>query len=116
MTPPSSFDPTSPEYQVSDQYLPDKESSWHHKPEEDGWVLDHNAVRGQMLMIREALELIQSRRNQPLVEWEISALVQAFDHHYELVHKHHSNEDDIFTPALKKRFKYPEKVCVCVCV
>jgi hypothetical protein len=105
----TSFDPTSPEYQIGKQYLPDKEATWPFPKEEDGWIHAHNALRGQMQMLREALETIRSR-GKPLVDWEAVALVQAFDHHYEFIHTHHSNEDDIVAPELSKRFKYPEKV------
>jgi hypothetical protein len=105
------FDPTSIQYQISKQYVPNKESTWPYPAQEDGWFHAHNALRGQMQMIHDALQTIQSR-HQPLLDWEVKALVQAFDHHYEFIHTHHSNEDDISTPELLKRFQYPEKVCV----
>jgi hypothetical protein len=108
----TSFDPTSTEHEISKQYLPDKETSWPYPKEDDGWILDHNVLRGQMQMIREGLEAIQAR-GQPVVEWEVTALLQAFDHHYVFFQTHHADEDDIFTPALSKRFKFPDKVCMC---
>jgi hypothetical protein len=49
-------DPASPEYKISDEFLPDKESTWHFPAEKDGWMLAHNALRGQMQMMKEALQ------------------------------------------------------------
>jgi hemerythrin-like domain-containing protein len=102
-------DPASPEYQISNQFLPDKEKTWPFPPENDGWVVAHNALRGEMQMIKEALQAIQKRGKQ-LQAWEIKSLNQALDVHLTHIHGHHSNEDDIFTPELKKRFHYPDKL------
>jgi hemerythrin-like domain-containing protein len=101
--------PTSSEYQINSQYLPDKEKTWPFPPEKDGWVVAHNALRGEMQMINEALQAIQ-KRGQQLQAWEIKALNRALDAHLIHINAHHSNEDDIFTPELKKRFRYPDKL------
>jgi hypothetical protein len=33
------FDATDLKYQVSEDYKPDKTSTWHHPEEKDGWVI-----------------------------------------------------------------------------
>lgn len=37
----SAFNPTDPKYQVSPDFPPDKESSWKHSKEKDGWCVVH---------------------------------------------------------------------------
>jgi hemerythrin-like domain-containing protein len=103
------IDPTSSEYQISKQFFPDKEKTWPYAPEKDGWVLAHNALRGEMQMMKESLQAIKIREG-PLQSWEIKAINQALDAHLIHIHAHHSAEDDIFTPELKKRFHYPDKL------
>jgi Hemerythrin HHE cation binding domain len=103
------FDPTDVAYQVDDKYKPDKESTWHFPAEKDGWVVAHDSLRNEMTMIREAFEAIKER-NQPLNAWEIKAITTVVLGHVEHVHCHHTNEDDIFVPEIKKRFNYPKKV------
>jgi hemerythrin-like domain-containing protein len=102
-------DPTSSEYQICKEFLPDKEKTWPFPPEKDGWVLAHNSLRGEMQMMKEALQAIQER-GKVLQSWEVKAINQAMDVHITHIHAHHSNEDDLFTPELKKRFHYPEKL------
>lgn len=60
-----------------------------------------------MRVFREALESIQKR---PLKEWEIAAIQMAAAGHLEHIHEHHTNEDEIFAPALRVRFRWPDKI------
>jgi hypothetical protein len=103
------FDPTDPKYQVSEAFKPDKASTWAIPEEDDGWVLAHNAIRGEMSMVREALEAVQ-KRGQGLEEWEVAIITKSIEATFEHVHAHHKNEDDLFVPVLRKRFHYPDKV------
>lgn len=103
------IDPTDLKYQVSDEFKPDKASTWLIPIEKDGLVLAHDSIRSEMKMIRDAFEVIESR-GEGLKEWEIRALVPPTEGHIEHVHAHHTSEDELVVPALKKRFKYPEKV------
>jgi Hemerythrin HHE cation binding domain len=103
------IDPTSPEYQIGNEFSPDKEKSWPFAPEMDGWVLAHNGLRGEMELMREALESI-AKRGQQMHPREIKAIKDALKVHLKHIHIHHSIEDDIFTPEYKKRFRYPDKV------
>jgi hypothetical protein len=102
-------DPTSKEFQTTTEYLPDKTESWPFPPEEDGWVHAHNGLRGEMQMMRDALEAVDARRS-PIREWEIKQLAKALKVHLTHIHVHHTVEDEIFTPAYKQRFRYPDKV------
>ena len=93
-------------YQVNDEYLPDKEALWNHKPEESGWTLAHNALRSEMTTFLEALAAVKSQG--ALKEWQIKAIQTVFEGHFTHIHGHHENEDDILAPEVQKRFKYPE--------
>ena len=107
MTP--AVDVTDPQYQVSPNFPPDKESTWHYPANEDGWVLAHNSIRYELQHFQEALEALV-KRNDTLDQWHVDALQQAIAGHLEHVHGHHHIEDDLFGPFLKDRIRYPEKV------
>jgi Hemerythrin HHE cation binding domain len=102
-------DPASPEFKISDEFLPDKEHTWHFPPENDGWVLAHKALRGEIQMIKEALQAVQERQKE-LQVWEIKAINGALNIHLKNVHSHHAVEDEIYAPELRKRFRYPEQL------
>lgn len=103
------IDPTDSIYQLNHEYKPDKESAWHYPAERDGWMHAHNAIRGEIASIRSALEAIEKRGNT-LVAWKVKALKTVTDAHFEHIHGHHSNEDDVFVPEFHKRFRFPEKL------
>ena len=42
--------------------------------------------------------------------WEVDSLKYIFHIHFQTVHGHHTNEDEILTPVLKQRFVYPTKM------
>jgi hemerythrin-like domain-containing protein len=98
-----------PKYQISSEFPPNKETTWPYPPEKDGWVISHNALRGELQMMKEALQTLQERA-QELQAWEIQAIHRALDVHLTHIHAHHRIEDEIFTPELKKRFSYPDKL------
>lgn len=100
---------TDKKYQVSAEFEPDKEPTWHFPPQNDGWAHAHNAIRGELSAIRELLIAIETRA-KPLEEWEIVALNRITMMHFEHIHAHHSNEDDLFVPELRKRIHLPEKL------
>lgn len=82
-------DTQDPQYQVSDKHKPDKEGTWPYPAEKDGWVVAHNAIRGEMSNTRAALEAIK-RRGKPLKEWEVNSIKKVSDGHIEHVHSHHT--------------------------
>jgi hemerythrin-like domain-containing protein len=102
-------DTTDKKYQASAEFKPDKESTWTFPSQHDGWVHAHNALRGELTAVREALVAVENRRI-PLEEWEINALKRVTSAHFEHIHAHHSNEDDLFVPELRKRINFPEKL------
>ena len=69
----------------------------------------HNAIRGELEDIKLAFTKCQERGDLP--EWAVSAIQQVWKEHYEHVHAHHMNEDELFVPFLETRIKLPEKVC-----
>lgn len=52
------FDATDKKYLKSEEFLPDKESSWKYPPEADGWVHAHNSIRAEMRALIEAVDAV----------------------------------------------------------
>eukprot|EP00934_Nitzschia_sp_Nitz4_P009039 Nitzschia sp. Nitz4//scaffold13_size275219//12266//12988//NITZ4_000835-RA/size275219-processed-gene-0.71-mRNA-1//1//CDS//3329535897//9029//frame0 len=94
-------------YKVSDEFPPNKESTWTYPANESGWVHSHNALREEMKQLQQAFQAIRSRGG--VKAKELKLLKSVWRVHEEHVHAHHTNEDDIFVPFLKTRFQYPEK-------
>lgn len=78
-----------------------------HPPEKDGWILAHNAIRFELSSMRKALVKLGETK---LVLWQVNSINKWWDGHKIHVHEHHSNEDNIFTPFLRTRVVYPEKL------
>eukprot|EP00538_Stauroneis_constricta_P002849 CAMPEP_0119558162 /NCGR_PEP_ID=MMETSP1352-20130426/10229_1 /TAXON_ID=265584 /ORGANISM="Stauroneis constricta, Strain CCMP1120" /LENGTH=272 /DNA_ID=CAMNT_0007605429 /DNA_START=88 /DNA_END=906 /DNA_ORIENTATION=+ len=102
------FDPTDAKHQVSPQFAPDKEKTWNHTKEQDGWVHAHDSLRREMKMMIKALKACKSRGGG-IKFWEANCIKQFWGTHFSHVHAHHHNEDEIMVPFLKTRFVYPEK-------
>jgi Hemerythrin HHE cation binding domain len=98
---PSNF---AKQYQKLPEYPPDKEGTWPYAKEDDGWMHAHNSIRAEMNQLVAAIDGI---RDKPLSAAQISYIQQAWQCHYEHVHAHHSNEDDLMVPFLSTRFVYP---------
>jgi hypothetical protein len=75
---------------------------------EAGWVHAHNSLRDEMRKMIEALEATKARGS--VKAWESVAIKSFWASHFSHIHSHHANEDIIFVPFLKTRFKYPDKV------
>ncbi|GKY98741.1 hypothetical protein MPSEU_000830400 [Mayamaea pseudoterrestris] len=103
------INPCDPIYQVSKDFAPDKESTWPHPKEQDGWVLAHNSLRSEITALKSALMAIH-KRGGIKTQWEIKALQGASAAHLEHIHAHHSNEDEIMTPFITTRAKYPDRL------
>lgn len=99
--------PKYSEYQVSDDFPPDKEGTWPYPQEYAGWVLAHDSLRGELEDIRVALTTVKGRE---LKQWEVMAIKRFMAVHFLHTHGHHHNEDVIMVPFLKERFTYPEKL------
>ena len=92
--------------QKDSNFPPDKEGTWSHAKETDGWMHAHNAIRAEIELLLSSLE--------PLMREELSTakiyfIQTAWKCHYDHVHAHHSNEDLLFVPFLSTRFEYPEQ-------
>merc|ERR1712205_56299 len=92
---------------AKDGHKPDKLYTWKYAPESDGWFRIHNALRGEMFKFKAVLEKLAST---PLESWQVSALQTYWQGHSALVHDHHDHEDKLFTPMIKTRCEYPEKL------
>ena len=101
-------DPLDLKWQADTTYAPDKEITWTHPAETDGWMHAHNAIRGELADIKMALTKCEERGDLP--EWAVVAIQQVWKNHSEHVHAHHKNEDELFVPFLDTRIKLPEKV------
>jgi (4S)-4-hydroxy-5-phosphonooxypentane-2,3-dione isomerase len=101
-------DVTDRRFMADPAFPPDKLGLWSAIPvEHDGWVRAHNAVRHELSQFKSALS--QSAAGA-LEGWQVTAIKTYVQGHLVHVHEHHSNEDDVFNPALRKRVVYPEKL------
>jgi len=97
------------QYQADDKFKPDKLQLWSKVPTEaDGWVIAHNAVRYELVQFQTAIEAVGV--TSKLVAWQVECVKQYLTGHLVHVHEHHSNEDDIFNPAIRARIVYPDKL------
>lgn len=104
------FSPTDPRYTVDEKkFPPNKESTWPYPAEKCGWMMVHNALRGEIIQFQDTLSAIKARRGT-LKSWEVECIQDVFIAHLYNMEEHHSTEDNILSPELMKRFKYPDKL------
>jgi hemerythrin-like domain-containing protein len=110
----ATFDPTDLKYRVSDEFPPDKESTWPYPPEKSGWFMAHNCLRGMMEQFQDCLTSVRGRKANEyphyLQVWQVDCLQELFAFQYDMVKEHHTTEDNILAPEFLKRFKYPDKL------
>jgi hemerythrin-like domain-containing protein len=104
------FNTSDTKWQVSDKFKPDKEDSWTYPASSDGWVLAHNMIRHEIDTLLQGLECISNKFPNATPSWAVESIRQVWDHHQVSVHDHHSNEDNITTPFIKKRVNLPDKL------
>lgn len=102
----NTIDVTHPRYRANVS-LPDKTHLWAHPMEEDGWVHAHNALRGEIDVMRDILQALGRRS---LKAWEVSSLQSWWTGHEIHVHDHHANEDLKFSPYMATRINLPAKL------
>lgn len=107
---PAAFDPTDKQYQLKEEFLPDKASTWKQPIEQDGWIKAHDCLRKDIATLIQAFEACASRG--PIKQWESDTIKDVFGLHNNFIHEHHTNEDDVLVPFLKKKFIYPDQVSV----
>lgn len=103
-------DTTDSRYQVTANFPGDKSNSWHYPIEDDGWIHAHNALRGEVQDMKEALQAFPKTFPDGAPKWAVSAIQQVWKNHHDNIHGHHTNEDAIMTPFLKTRIVLPDKL------
>jgi len=88
---------------------PSKESSWSFPMSDDGWIHAHNALRGELSDLIDAIKAMD-QRNDHASELAIKSIQASWKEHVTHMHAHHGNEDDVLMPYLQTRIKLPEKL------
>ena len=86
--------------------LPVHEAEYRYPALADGWYRIHDTLRAEMALFRKCLE----KCSGPLEAWQADALKTFWKSHSDLVHVHHSHEEDLHIPMLKERVALPEKI------
>eukprot|EP00557_Chaetoceros_sp_GSL56_P009470 CAMPEP_0176491438 /NCGR_PEP_ID=MMETSP0200_2-20121128/8430_1 /TAXON_ID=947934 /ORGANISM="Chaetoceros sp., Strain GSL56" /LENGTH=267 /DNA_ID=CAMNT_0017888863 /DNA_START=212 /DNA_END=1012 /DNA_ORIENTATION=- len=106
----SAVDTSNITFQRKKESKPDKEHLWKGPMEEDGWVHAHNALRGELQDIKEALQSFPRNYPNGAPLWTIEFITSVWKEHEKHVISHHTNEDEIMTPFMKERIILPEKL------
>ena len=117
-----------PQWQADPKYKPDKDELWTYPASDDGWIKAHDAIRYEVDTFLRALESFvlsfsklsanttnntntsNTSTSTNLPEWTTHAIEIFWRHHEKHVSNHHSNEDDIMNPFMKKRVNLPQKL------
>lgn len=102
------FDPTNKDYQLSENYKPDKEITCPYQITNDDWIHAYNSLRGQIILLHEAFYSIQIRSNY-LMKWEIKEIKKITYQHFLHIHTYHSNKDNLYVSELMKHMRFPKK-------
>jgi hypothetical protein len=102
-------DVRDPQWQVSQSHAPDNGGTWSFPPERDGWVLAHNALRGEVEEFEDALVRLVAL-DLPLPAWAAESAREWWRYHHHHIHSHHTNEDELLNAFLRTRFHYPPKM------
>lgn len=103
----SRVNPFSKKWQADPAHDPIHESEWEHPEEKDGWYQAHNALRHEVQDMKGVLKHLKNRK---LLAWEKESISTWWAAHLEIIHAHHHSEDEIFTPFIETRVKYPKKL------
>ena len=101
------------DYQLSDQYPPTMGDTYPFPPEENLWIHTHNAIRGEIYNLREALEELVARLEKndgKLEEWIVDCLEEVWASHFDFVENHNLQEEVTVGSIAKPRFRWPEDV------
>ena len=102
--------PTMPlaniESYAKDGAVADKADPWTYPETSDGWYRIHNTIKAEMAKFSAGIAACKS----PLEAWQVEALQAYWKGHSDLTHDHHKHEDEMFTPMLKEKVNYPEKL------
>jgi hypothetical protein len=106
----STIDITDTQWQVDEKYNPDKEDTWGYPATKDGWMHAHNAIRGELNDLSEAIKSVATKYPNGTPSWAIDSIKTLWNAHEIFIHAHHGNEDIIMTPFLMTRIKLPDKL------
>ena len=88
-------------------YEKDHTTEWRADISKDGWVLAHNAIRGELSDFAYVLIHLKRRDLTPKHAKHIRLWWKG---HSEHVYGHHYNEDHILNPFIRTKTEYPEKL------
>ena len=93
---------------------PDKTGTWVTSIDQDGWVLSHNSLRGELDEVSAACAAILSTKNNKtdtlLAAWKLQCLQTVWKYHADHVVLHQKAEEEVMQPFLETRVKYPKQV------
>ena len=101
------------QYQKDPAFLPDKTETWVTSKDQDGWVLSHNSLRGELEEMRAALTAITNSSNSETTtidSWKLECLQSIWKYHLDHVVLHQKAEEEVLQPFLETRVKYPTQV------
>ena len=100
------------QYQKDPAFLPDKTETWVTSKDQDGWVLSHNSLRGELEEMRAALNAISTTKSETttLEAWKLKCLQSIWKYHVDHVVLHQKAEEEVLQPFLETRVKYPTQV------
>ena len=103
------IDAKDSKYQVSEEFAPDKADSWAFSVETDGWMVAHNAIRGEISELKAGVTKMKEVAPDGCPGWAVKAIQSAWKAHEAHIHSHHTSEDEIFNPFLATRAKLDDK-------
>jgi len=103
----SRINPLDKKWQLDPAHGPIFESEWKHPEKKDGWYHAHNALRYEVEQMKRVLKHLKNRK---LLAWEKNSIATWWAAHSESIHAHHHSEDEIMTPFIETRVKYPRKL------
>lgn len=108
------FSIEDPKYQVDESFNPDKEGTWPYPKENDRWTHVHNALRGEISAMKDALDRVAERiggdNDNALPDWAITSIKTYWDGHERHMKDHHKAEDEMLGSFVNRRFKWPERL------
>jgi len=106
----AAFDVSDPQWQVTEEHKPDKESTWKHSLEQDGWVHAHNSLRGEIQDLTNAFGSIMQKFPEGAPRWAVESVKKVWSAHHSHVKSHHANEEDIMVPFMETRCRMPPRI------
>ncbi|KAL4443791.1 hypothetical protein ABPG75_011528 [Micractinium tetrahymenae] len=86
-------------------------AEWRVPPEQDGWVLSHDALRLDLADLQRLLDALaaQAAAGRPLQRAQVEAAAAAWRYFEHMLGVHHDTEEELYFPLLRTRFEVPQK-------